>query len=823
MADFLWDTLSDERRRTLEAMQMSMEEALFSARQDRYKAECARDPAMARPEQSLIGRTADYLEPLYSEWFDKGLQMSQRPAWLAGLACLGPGLMAEIVMRTVVTMCLQGRPSFDRTPDEEHLVLPTVQEVSLAIGDWAIKVATYRQTRSENLETWRSQNQFYKKWTPKRCLAFVKSISEFPNIPWRQKADFGHHMLRIADAAGIVQFVQQHNMRNGRRHTTLVLALNPKIMEELSRDHERLLESLVPTYRPMICPPTPHTVTESGGAASPWVRRQSVKALWSHGANDPARQVDTRIALSDLDVMVLNALQRTEWAINVPVLDLMEEMWKANHAQAGLPFHSQPEFRYDEPYPRNGTRQEKTAWLRIRGGLKSEWVRGEQKRRSLEIRLREARRLSAHQAFWHAWFCDFRGRKYTATEMLSPQGGDWDRALCKMAVPMRQTPEGLYWTKVHVANLWDKDKGTSFDERVRWVDENLAWLRKVAEDPMSHRPLWVSDKRKKNPSFQRYAAVRDLFLGIDRGLTEVPPQLDGSCNGAQHWAAMMRDRELATIVNLLPTARPNDLYQHIADRCTAICQASPNPWRELFMEQWKGRIGREIAKRPTMCDPYGITFFGIKTYCRCEGNLDWVPKAKLNTAAKELATVIDLALKGVLERPNAGKEWLKTVTKIAADNKVQLRWTSPSGFVVHHNYWNRRSQESWSTVLNKRRRVRFSVFDKTKISKRSALNSVAPNLTHSIDAAHMSFTILRCIGYGITCFWMVHDSYGVPAPLIPLLRSAIVEEFVRVHERDPLMSFKHELEGLLGFPLPDLPERGDLRIQEILKAVYIFA
>ena len=60
---------------------------------------------------------------------------------------------------------------------------------------------------------------------------------------------------------------------------------------------------------------------------------------------------------------------------------------------------------------------------------------------------------------------------------------------------MKQTERGLYWIKVHVANLFDQDK-LSFDERVKWVDDNMAMLQRINDDPYDNRE-WVSDKKKK--------------------------------------------------------------------------------------------------------------------------------------------------------------------------------------------------------------------------------------------------------------------------------------------------------------------------------------
>ena len=108
--------------------------------------------------------------------------------------------------------------------------------------------------------------------------------------------------------------------------------------------------------------------------------------------------------------------------------------------------------------------------------------------------------MEKYQFFYMPITLDFRGRAYTTCELLSHQSSDFDKALIHFAEPVKQTERGLYWIKVHVANLFDQDK-LSFDERVKWVDDNMAMLQRINDDPYDNRE-WVSDK-EKNPSFQR--------------------------------------------------------------------------------------------------------------------------------------------------------------------------------------------------------------------------------------------------------------------------------------------------------------------------------
>ena len=52
------------------------------------------------------------------------------------------------------------------------------------------------------------------------------------------------------------------------------------------------------------------------------------------------------------------------------------------------------------------------------------------------------------------------------------------------------------------------------------------------------------------------------------GMTQLAPQMDGACNGSQHWAAIMGDEVIGSLTNVLPEEKPQDLYQFIADKTT---------------------------------------------------------------------------------------------------------------------------------------------------------------------------------------------------------------------------------------------------------------
>lgn len=103
--------------------------------------------------------------------------------------------------------------------------------------------------------------------------------------------------------------------------------------------------------------------------------------------------------------------------------------------------------------------------------------------------------------------------------------------------------------------------------------------------------------------------------------------------------------------------------------------------------------------------------------------------------------------------------------------------------------------------------------------------AIVPNFVHSLDAAHMMRTVLRLRQEGVRDVAVIHDSFAVHAPHVPLLHRVLREEFVKIHSRDLLKEFedsqvaKHpEIKGRM----PARPEAGSLDVGAVLESTYFF-
>jgi DNA-directed RNA polymerase len=633
----------------------------------------------------------------------------------------------------------------------------------------------------------------------------------------KQKHNFGHHMLEIAASSNIILIRKEKvKIRNGYRTYSFV-EFHPEVLKELHNRHEILQNSTL-VYRPMISPPIDHSLVCSGGFIHTNLRKPVIQRYRDNFFGDQQKPQKFSEP-SELVLNGLNSLMKTEWSINEDVLEVMKTLFENNSGLANLPHYSFEEFMYSTPYPTDGSKEEQAKWMQDREEMWGTWYKDEQKRGRMLVRLKLAEDLIPWDYFYHVWTLDFRGRGYTVCELLSPQSSDFDRGLITLATRKKLTPEGEYWRKVHLANLFDQDK-ISFEQRVQWVDDNWALFLRIKEDPY-HNLEWVDNAKKKNKSFQRLAAILDITN--PDGCSNIPVQLDGKCNGNQHWSAIMRDGIIAHLTGVLPSDQPEDLYQHVADNTTDYCElkTNENSWFKQFVDYWDGGIPRSVTKRSTMCEAYGLTFYGIQKYLRSEGHLDWVPKEKRGGAIVELARAIKAALDRTLINSNTGKNWLKDVSNIASEQNKHLTWVTPSGFKVVHYYTKTQTRRSVAKLFNKKELHFFVQTDDP--NPRAARQAIAPNYIHSLDAAHMFLTIQAMVDSDIKDFSMIHDSYGCHPNDVVLMKSLINREFLKMHEENCLLSFKKDVENHLGLILPDPPPTGGFKLERVLDSEYFFA
>jgi DNA-directed RNA polymerase len=153
---------------------------------------------------------------------------------------------------------------------------------------------------------------------------------------------------------------------------------------------------------------------------------------------------------------------------------------------------------------------------------------------------------------------------YAMPQYLNPQGSDLAKSLLTFAEgkPLGQT--GVYWLAVHIANTFGFDK-VQPRRAGEWTLRTPTASCQDGERP-ARRPL-VDRGRQALPIPRRLHRVdRDAVGAGESYVCSLPIMVDGSCNGLQHFSAMLRDEVCGRHVNLIPGEKPSDIYAAVAEQ-----------------------------------------------------------------------------------------------------------------------------------------------------------------------------------------------------------------------------------------------------------------
>src|SRR5262249_1567027 len=118
----------------------------------------------------------------------------------------------------------------------------------------------------------------------------------------------------------------------------------------------------------------------------------------------------------------------------------------------------------------------------------------------------------------------------------------------------------------------------------------------------------------------------------------------------------------------------------------------------------------------------------------------------------------------LLRGPATVMDYVSKLTAHCTAKERLLQWTSPSEFPCSNHYYEPNVERVY--LIENGVEVKHNVADGElkEIKKRKARNSAAPNLIHSLDAAHVALTVVQAVRDGITDILTVHDSYVCLAP-----------------------------------------------------------
>lgn len=675
---------------------------------------------------------------------------------------------------------------------------------------------------------------------------------------------FRHHKLLSKRAGKTVGIVSLHNY----------------VAKMLFKDDEELRKYVVPKQRPMLIPPRPWVSPRNGAYLT--IPTHIMRAF-------PSKLLDDALAAADLTQVYdgLNALGETPWMVNRPVLEVVKELWTEDRAIAGLvtrrdvPMPEKTDYfdpviaakvlkdiRASRAHPASeGTTQETSApssadRSKVDPADEENRATRDTESHSADAEIndvlsavrayrRQRRKIRKHNLELYSLRCntgyqidqassfadddriylphniDFRGRAYPIPVYLQHMGSDLMRAMLSFAKPgIELGSRGVFWLKVHLANLLGKDK-LSFDERIAFAEESIPQAVAAAAEPMKDSNLeWWS--AQEDP-FQLLAVCYEFQAGMGRHGGEnaltgyhstLPISMDGSCNGLQHYAALGRDLHGGKQVNLVPSPRPQDVYSGVADLVKKRVQQAVEEG-DAVARVLDGKVTRKVVKQTVMTSVYGVTVIGARDQILARlKEAGGIPEDKLFNASLQLARWTLASLGDIFQGAARTMEWLSLSARAVSLSGSEVQWLTPLGLPVIQPY---RKQDSATLKTVVQRLKLGSTGDHMPVSPSRQRSAFAPNYVHSLDSSHMLMTAMRCKQHGLA-FAAVHDSFWTHAASVDAMNGILRETFVKLHRRELLEELQESMK--LQNPnirLPPLPKRGNLDLDLVLESPYFFS
>ena len=675
---------------------------------------------------------------------------------------------------------------------------------------------------------------------------------------------------------------EEHTYQKNQKSREKRLEPTEAFMTAVNKSLDKLT-SMAFKFNPMIVPPTNWTSPWGGGYVGVNSKMTSILRVDWDMPNRYVEQYKRRISTIDLSTVysAVNAIQSTAFNINEKILDVAEAIVKAGGGKAGIASNEElPPVPHDamiDALDKKDTRREifihkLTLRHKAEASRKSRWLR-------TATTLATARKFSAYDSIYFPWNIDYRGRMYPIPTQLSPQGDDVQKALLLFRRPKQVTdPMCEKWFIIEGANRAGIDKVT-FDERIKWVDDNKESILKSASNPLSMVDWWGE---QDSPflflawcfEYARLVNYKAQHSGSILGWsTGISCNYDGTCSGLQHFSMLLRDEIGGKAVNLVPQDTVSDIYGIVASKVQPILERDAisgtddgpkvdkktgevimNPdtnepiikrgtktlalqWLEFAKRKYGSpRITRKTVKRCVMTFAYGSGRYGFaeqlvddiidpfEATCLEEGTSVFLSKKQ---ASVYLAELIMDAVKETVVKAYEGMHYLTRLGKMCAKDGHVVQWTTPNGLLVQQSMFKHNYKIVKLTFGALRERVYTD--DSTKklsVDSKAQAQALPPNFIHSLDATHMQRVVNHMHKDTETNFFMIHDSFGCDLSYAPHLYKVIREELVKLYDnQDWLKVFTEQIRYKIGEKkkLPTQPDFGQLDIKKITESKYCFA
>lgn len=714
----------------------------------------------------------------------------------------------------------------------------------------------------------------------------VPEVPEWMHLDNPQRLQVGAYAFQVFMAAtGYVETIEVHTAKM----TSALLVRATETTEAWMQKVRDTNADLAPICLPTIMKPAPWEPGKYGGY---WFTEAEGGLAGKHPLVRPMYSGSGLAGLDQVSMPVvydaLNAIQDTPYVVNEAVLQTMAYFYGIGASIAGLP-KKDPQHMPVKPHDIDTNLEASKKWRKAASIVHEENHESACQRKTFldtlavaKLMLQQRDETNGNQVlpFYFPHNLDFRGRCYPIPVYMHPQGDDISRGLLLFGTKKAlRTQEAVDWFCIHGANNLGKtaqgealDKA-SFEERIQWILNHSDQICSAATSPAEFREFWAGDNVDNPWQFLAFCFEWKKFCDSGRSLNfecALPGSMDGSCNGLQHYAALLKDTELAKSVNLIPSAIPQDIYRVVSAETNRLLLADVASKRTVvsrkkikaddgtvieeerstpvytFAAMWLkwNKVDRKFVKRPVMTLPYGSGRFGfkgqIKEYLKGLTPKDRPSFWKTDCEAQAtmyMAGTIFSSLAASSKSAVQAMKFFQDCARLAAKSDTPIQWTAPSGLPVQQAY-PRFLDRQIDTMLAGKIRC-YTHYQEPAIDEQgvSLLNptkqvsGIAPNIIHSLDASAMMLTVVKARAEGIDHFLMVHDSFGCHMADAPRMSQIVRETFTAMYSGSTVLDnlvadlvANIDLKALPeGKEIPVAPTQGDLNINLVLESKYFFA
>ena len=494
----------------------------------------------------------------------------------------------------------------------------------------------------------------------------------------------------------------------------------------------------------------------------------------------------------------LNKIQKVAYTLNpftVKVAEILQGKGLSVGKFQPICNHELPPKPYDIAENAESRKAYRRTAAEVRNLMAQEFKKSCRTRMTMET----VERFKDKEKFYIPWSFDYRGRVYPIPAFLTPQDTDWGKSLIRFADESFMDDEAERWIRFQVATCYGLDKET-LNDRLAWTYENEWLIERIACEPIDSLPNW----EEVEEPWQFLAACDEMYHCVikrDRISTGLPIAIDATCSGLQILAGLAKDKSTAELVNVLPSDKPQDAYKVIAET------SKPNIPLKL-RPNWD----RKCTKRTVMTIPYNAKPFSNRTYIR-EALKDKeieIDKEDLTQTVKAVRDAMNVIVPG----PMRVMKWIEDeVSKAIKRGATELKWVTPSGFIVSQQIFKKEYERITLQVLGQCN-MRVSTGDTGTVDKARHKAATAPNLIHSLDA---SLLCLSALDFN-NPIALIHDSVLCRATDMTELSRIVREKYMHLFaEHDYLTDFANQI-GAETEP----PIIGDLKPESVIESTYFF-